>query len=110
MTPITTTFVRNGFGELIREASPDRGTFLYYCDAAGARIAEIGGRSQCIDMVRDVLGRVLARTPLGLPAAHAIRPSPGRLHHPFPGDHYNLYRARRLFGKSGAALAKLVAH
>jgi RHS repeat-associated protein len=69
---VLTTFVRNGFGEVIQEASPDRGTTTYYYDAAGDVTARIDGRNQRINYTRDILGRTLTKTPVGLPAAQVI--------------------------------------
>ncbi len=65
---VQTTFVRNGFGEAIRETSPDRGTSTYYYDTAGALTAAVDGRNQRVDYSRDILGRITAKTPQGLPA------------------------------------------
>ncbi len=69
---VATTFIRDGFGDVIREISPDRGTSTYYYDAAGDRIAEIDGRGQRIDIVRDALGRITLKTPVGRPASEII--------------------------------------
>lgn len=69
---VTTTFIRNGFGDVIREISPDRGTSTYYYDAAGDRIAEIDGRNQRVDITRDALGRITAKTPVGRPGSESI--------------------------------------
>ena len=65
---VTSLFVRNGFGDVIRETSPDRGTSDYYYDAAGMRSAAIDGRGVRVDYARDVLGRVIAKTPVASPA------------------------------------------
>jgi RHS repeat-associated protein len=67
--PITvqTTFVRNGFGEVIQEVSPDRGTSTYYYNEGGERTAAIDGRGQRVDYTRDILGRVTSKTPVGQP-------------------------------------------
>jgi RHS repeat-associated protein len=64
--------VRNGFGEVIREVSPDRGSSIYYYDAAGAMSAAIDGRGQRTDYARDVLGRMISATPVGRPASEVI--------------------------------------
>jgi RHS repeat-associated protein len=69
---VATTYVRNGFGEAIQEVSPDRGTSVYYYDAAGRVSAAIDGRGQRIDFARDVLGRVTSKTPVGRPASEVI--------------------------------------
>lgn len=65
---VKTTFVRNGFGEVIQEVSPDRGTSTYYYNAAGQMTAAIDGRGQRVDYTRDILGRTLTKTPVGLTA------------------------------------------
>ena len=69
---VTTTFVRNGFGEVIQEVSPDRGTSIYTYDAAGRMTAEIDARSQRIDYVYDIAGRLLSKTPVGRPASETV--------------------------------------
>ena len=69
---VTTSFVRNGFGEVIQEVSPDRGTSTYYYDVAGDMTASIDGRGQRIDIVRDALGRVKTKTPVGKPASEIV--------------------------------------
>lgn len=69
---VTTVFVRNGFGDVIQEISPDRGTNTYHYDAAGDMTASIDGRGQRIDYVRDALGRVTTKTPVGRPASETI--------------------------------------
>ena len=69
---VTTNFVRNGFGEMIQEASPDRGTSIYNYDAAGQMSAAIDGRGQRIDYARDILGRVTSKTPVGRPASEVV--------------------------------------
>lgn len=63
-----TSSVRNGFGDIIQETSPDRGTWVYHYDAAGDLVQSIDGRGQQIDFDRDILGRVVAKRPAGLPA------------------------------------------
>ena len=68
---VQTSYVRNGFGEVIQETSPDRGTSIYYYDQAGDMTASIDGRGQRVDLVRDILGRVTSKTPVGL-AGQAI--------------------------------------
>jgi RHS repeat-associated protein len=66
---VSTTFVRNGFGEVIQEVSPERGTSTYYYDSAGRRTAGIDGRGQRINYTYDLAGRLLTATPT---AAEAI--------------------------------------
>jgi RHS repeat-associated protein len=67
-----TGMVRNGFGEVIQEVSPDRGTSVYYYDAAGDVSAMIDGRGQRIDYERDIAGRVTKKIPVGRPASEVI--------------------------------------
>jgi RHS repeat-associated protein len=69
---VTTSFVRNGFGEAIQEVSPDRGTTTYTYNVAGERISEVDGRGQQITYVRDILGRVRSKTPVGRPASEVV--------------------------------------
>ncbi len=69
---VQTTFVRNGFGEVVQEVSPDRGTSIHYYDAAGDLTATIDGRGQRIDYTRDILGRVTAKTPVARPSSEVI--------------------------------------
>ena len=42
---VATTFVRNGFGEVIQEVSPDRGTSIYTYDAAGRMASATDARA-----------------------------------------------------------------
>jgi RHS repeat-associated protein len=60
-----TRFVRNAFGQVMQEISPDRGTATYEYDAAGDMKAMTDGRGQRIEYARDILGRVLVKTPVG---------------------------------------------
>ena len=62
----------NSFGEVIQEVSPDRGTSVYYYDAAGDLSAAIDGRGQRIDYSRDILGRVTAKTPVSRPTSEIV--------------------------------------
>jgi RHS repeat-associated protein len=65
---VTTQFTLNGFGDVIQEVSPDRGTTITTYDVAGTVASVTDGRGQRIDYTRDILGRVLTRTPAGLTA------------------------------------------
>ena len=58
---VATTYVRNGFGEVIQESSPDRGVTVYRYDAAGGLISSTDGRGQTVNYTRDVLGRITAK-------------------------------------------------
>ena len=69
---VTTSFVRNGFGEVIQEISPDRGTSIYHYDAAGRMVASIDARGQQIDYAYDILGRLLSKTPVGRPSSKTV--------------------------------------
>jgi RHS repeat-associated protein len=59
---LSTTYVRNGFSEVIREVSPDRGTTDYWYDAAGrvTRMLSAAGRDQ--QFTYDSADRILTRT------------------------------------------------
>ena len=59
---LSTTYVRNGFGEVIREVSPDRGTTDYWYDSAGrpTRMLSAAGRDQ--QFTYDAADRMLTRT------------------------------------------------
>ena len=69
---VQTTFVRNGFGEVIQETSPDRGTSTYTYNNGGELISTTDGRGQVVNITRDILGRVLTKTPVGQPASQVI--------------------------------------
>jgi RHS repeat-associated protein len=69
---VTTSFVRNGFGEVIQEVSPDRGTSIYTYDTAGRMASATDGRGQRIDYVYDIAGRLLSKTPVGRPASEIV--------------------------------------
>jgi len=69
---VTTSMVRNGFGEVIGETSPDRGTRVFYYDAAGDLIATVDGRNQRVDYLRDALGRLTKKTPVGRPGVEVV--------------------------------------
>ena len=59
---LTTQFVRNGFGEVVQESGPDRGTLLYSYDAAGRMISMTEADGQTTSYAYDASGRVLSRT------------------------------------------------
>ncbi len=65
---VETTFVRNGFGEVIQETSSDRGVSIYWYDAAGDVIQSSDGRGQIVNFDRDMPGRLVAKRPVGLSA------------------------------------------
>jgi YD repeat-containing protein len=54
---ITTTYVRNGFGEVIQEASPDAGTTTYARDLRGLVTQMTDGRGVVSNMTYDNAGR-----------------------------------------------------
>jgi YD repeat-containing protein len=62
---VQTSFTRNGFGEVVREVSPDRGTTNYTYDLAGDVIRVVDARGQRLDYIRDILGRVTRKRPVG---------------------------------------------
>jgi RHS repeat-associated protein len=59
---LVTSYVRNGFGDVIREDSPDRGITDYWYDAAGrvTRVLTAAGRDT--NYAYDVAGRLTAQT------------------------------------------------
>jgi RHS repeat-associated protein len=67
-----TRFTRNAFGQVKQEISPDRGTILYEYDASGDMKAMVDGRGQRVEYARDILGRVLAKTPVGRPLTERV--------------------------------------
>lgn len=58
----STTFVRNGFGEVIREVSPDRGTTDYWYDNAGRVTRSLDAEGDDTQFTYDNAGRVLTET------------------------------------------------
>ena len=62
---VATQFIRNGFGDVIQEVSPDRGTSIYYYDETGRMVSMTDGRGQQVDYTYDVLGRVTSSTTPG---------------------------------------------
>lgn len=71
---VTTSFVRNGFGEEIQEASPDRGTTVYVRDAAGNVTQRSDGRGVVANATFDALDRQLG---LAFPATPTLNRSFG---------------------------------
>jgi RHS repeat-associated protein len=65
---IATSYVRNGWGEAIREASPDAGTTTYTRNALGDVTQMTDGRAVVTNYSYDNAGRMLTRT---FPAATA---------------------------------------
>lgn len=59
---LTTSFVRNGFGEIIREVSPDRGTTDYWYDSAGRLTKVLTDDGRDTRYTYDAAGRLLTRT------------------------------------------------
>ena len=68
---MTTQFVRNGFGEVVQEISPDRGTTSYLYDEAGDVKSMTDARGITVAYQRDILGRIVLKTP-GDNAANTI--------------------------------------
>ena len=64
---ITTSYVYNGFGEVIQEASPDGGTIVYVRDSAGNVTQKTDARGQVVQYSYDALNRVTAATFSGAP-------------------------------------------
>jgi YD repeat-containing protein len=65
---LVTTYVRNGFGEIIREVSPDRGTTDTVRDARGLATQITDGRGIVTTMTYDAASRMLTKV---YPAATA---------------------------------------
>ena len=59
---LTTTYTRNGFGEVVSRSSPDTGTTTYTYDAAGRLATETLADGRTIGYAWDTLGRILSRT------------------------------------------------
>ena len=64
---ITTTYVYNGFGEPIQEASPDGGTIVYVRNSAGDVTQKTDARGQVSTSSYDALNRITATTFAGAP-------------------------------------------
>jgi RHS repeat-associated protein len=58
----STTFVRNGFGDVVREVSPDRGTTDYWYDNAGRVTRILDAEGDDTQFSYDNAGRVLTET------------------------------------------------
>ena len=69
---VQTTYVRNGFGDVLHEVSPDRGTSTYIYNNAGELVSAVDGRGQQVNIERDILGRMTSLTPVGRPASEVI--------------------------------------
>ena len=59
---LSTTYVRNGFGEVIQETSPDRGTTVYDYDARGLMISKKDARNVTVSYSYDAAGRLTGRS------------------------------------------------
>ena len=59
---ITTSYVRNGFGEVIQEVSADAGTTAYTRDERGLVTVETDGRGIVTNRSHDLSGRLLTET------------------------------------------------
>jgi YD repeat-containing protein len=62
---LVTSYVRNGFGEAIQEASPDSGTTVYVRDARGLVTQMTDARGVVTNFTYDNAGRTLTRKPVG---------------------------------------------
>ena len=69
---VQTQYVRNGFGEVVVENSPDRGQSVFAFDAWGRMTSSRDGRNQQIDYSYDQLDRLTTKTPVGQPASEVI--------------------------------------
>jgi RHS repeat-associated protein len=63
---LTTRYIRNGFGQVIQEVSPDKGITVYRLDEAGNRISETDARGVVMQRTFDKLNRVTTETFPGL--------------------------------------------
>jgi RHS repeat-associated protein len=61
-TLLTTTYVRDGFGDVVSQTSPDTGTATFSYDVNGAMIKQVDARSIETDYTNDLIGRVLTKT------------------------------------------------
>ena len=59
---LQTTYVRNGFGEIIQKTSPDSGTTVYVRNALGLATQETDARGVVANMSYDDGGRILSKT------------------------------------------------
>ena len=58
----TTSYVRDGFGDIIRQVSPDTGVTDFWYDANGKVIKKIDARSIETDLTYDNASRVLTKS------------------------------------------------
>ncbi len=59
---LVTSYVRDGFGDVIGRTSPDTGATTLWYDANGAVIKQVDARSIETDYTNDLTGRVLTKT------------------------------------------------
>ena len=59
---LSTSYVRDGFGDIIQQTSPDTGTTVFWFDAHGNVTKKVDARSVETDTTYDALDRVLTRT------------------------------------------------
>ena len=62
LSSITINYVRNGFGEVIRETAPDAGTTTYVRDLRGLVTQQTDGRGIVTNRTYDNAGRLLTET------------------------------------------------
>ena len=62
MRSLTTSYVRDAFGDVIQQTSPDTGTTVFWYDANGAVTKQVDARSIETDYTNDLTGRVLSKT------------------------------------------------
>src|SRR6185369_4310563 len=68
---LATTRIVDGFGQVILEISPDRGTRTYWYDEAGQLTRQIDGDGNEIDFAYDTAGRLTAETLPAVPGENA---------------------------------------
>src|SRR5262249_28830246 len=59
---LTTSYVRDGFGDVIQQTSPDTGSTTFRYDARGRATKSVDARSIETDYTYDNAGRVLTKT------------------------------------------------
>ena len=59
---VTTSYVRDGFGDIIQTASTDTGTTVFWFDVHGNITKKVDARSIETDMTYDALNRILTKT------------------------------------------------
>jgi YD repeat-containing protein len=69
---VASQFVRNGFGDVVQEVSPDRGTSTYSYDIYGRMTSAKDGRGQQLNYTYDLLDRLTSKTPAGRPASEVV--------------------------------------